>query len=154
MAQASATRRGVTRGGSKPSRSASSVDHSKHDRKTRTGAQQPKQLHAAEVGPNSSVKKAGRVRAIAQRTDLLLVQFVHAAEVNLLAMRLGGRPKSKAVSARVNPDLLAAAGARLGLTNQSDVLNAGLALLAGADTYGAWLFEQAGTIPVDLEVDV
>ncbi len=54
----------------------------------------------------------------------------------------------------VPPELLAAAGARLGVTNQTEVLNAGLAVLAGADTFGAWLLDQAGVLEADLDVDV
>ncbi len=52
------------------------------------------------------------------------------------------------------PELLAAAAARLGVTSQTEVLNAGLAVLAGADTFGAWLLDQAGTLEADLDVDV
>jgi len=40
------------------------------------------------------------------------------------------------------------------VTSQTEVLNAGLAMLAGADTFGAWLMSQAGTLDAALDVDV
>ena len=88
------------------------------------------------------------------RVDLQLAAFVGAAQSRLKAQGLGTARKGRPVSARVDPDLLAAAAARLGVTSQTDVLNAGLAVLAGADTFGGWLMSQAGALDMDLEVDV
>ena len=86
--------------------------------------------------------------------DVQLAAFVDAARDSLRARGVGGRRKGRALSARVDPELLEAAAARLGVTSQTEVLNAGLAVLAGADTFGAWLLDQAGTIEADLDVDV
>ncbi len=86
--------------------------------------------------------------------DPQLAAFVAAARDNLRARGIGDGRKGRAVSVRVNPDLLAAAAARLGIVSQTEVLHAGLAVLAGADTFGAWLLDQAGTLDPDLDVDV
>ena len=86
--------------------------------------------------------------------DPQLAAFVDAAQRRLKAQGLGGVRKSRAVSARIDPDLLTAAAARLGTKSQTDVLNAGLAVLAGADTFGGWLIGQAGVLDPDLEIDV
>lgn len=92
--------------------------------------------------------------ADASEADVQLVAFVNAARDSLRARGVGGRCKGRALSARVDPELLAAAAARLGTASQTEVLNAGLAVLAGADTFGAWLLDQAGTLEADLDVDV
>ncbi len=86
--------------------------------------------------------------------DPQLAAFVAAARHNLRANGIGDGRKGQAISVRVNPDLLAAAAARLGAASQTEVLHAGLAVLAGADTFGAWLLDQAGTLDPDLDVDV
>ena len=86
--------------------------------------------------------------------DVQLAAFVNAARDSLRARGVGGGRKGRALSARVDPELLEAAAARLGVTSQTEVLNAGLAVLAGADTFGAWLLDQAGTLEADLDVDV
>ena len=87
------------------------------------------------------------------RGDPQLAAFVGAAQSRLKAQGLGTARKGRPVSARVDPDLLAAAAARLGVTSQTEILNAGLAVLAGADTFGGWLMSQAGGLDADLEVD-
>ncbi len=88
------------------------------------------------------------------QTDVQLLAFVETAKDNLRARGVGGRRKGRAVSARLDAELLAAAGERLGVTSRTELLNAGLAVLAGADTFGAWLLDQAGALDVDLVVDV
>lgn len=50
--------------------------------------------------------------------------------------------------------MLAEGGARLELSSQTEVLNAGLALLAGAEMSGAWLVGQGGSLNPSLDVDV
>jgi len=105
------------------------------------------------VGPERSdvpLRKA----ADAPGVDVQLTAFVNAARESLRARGVGDGRKGRALSARVDPELLAAAAARLGVTSQTEVLNAGLAVLAGADTFGAWLLDQAGTLEADLDVDV
>ncbi len=95
-----------------------------------------------------------RQAADVSKADPQVAAFVEAARDGLRARGIGSGRKGRAISARVDPELLAAAKARLGTDSQTDALNAGLALLAGADTFGAWLLDQAGTIAADLDVDV
>ncbi len=90
----------------------------------------------------------------ALKADGQLQACVAAARERLRARGVGGGRKGRAVSARVDAALLAEAGARLGLSSQTEILDAGLALLAGADTYGAWLVCQGGSLDPALEVDV
>lgn len=113
--------------------------------------------------PDSGVGHvAGRERGSAPRggaagppgADPQLAAFVAAARDNLRAKGVGGGRKGRAVSVRVDPELLEAAAERLGAANQTEVLEAGLAVLAGADTFGAWLLDQAGALDPDLDVDV
>jgi hypothetical protein len=92
--------------------------------------------------------------AAALKADVQLQACVAAARDRLVARGVGSGRKGRAVSARVDEALLAEAGARLGLRSQTEVLNAGLALLAGADTYGAWLLGQGGSLDPCLDVDV
>ena len=86
--------------------------------------------------------------------DPQLAAFVVAARDSLRAKGVGSGRKGRAVSVRVDPDLLAAAAARLGSASHTEVLDAGLAVLAGADTFGAWLLDQVGALDPDLDVDV
>ena len=90
----------------------------------------------------------------APESDPQLAAFVATARDNLRAKGIGDGRRGRAISVRVNPDLLAAAAARLGAVSQTEVLHAGLAVLAGADTFGAWLLDQAGTLDPQLDVDV
>jgi hypothetical protein len=93
--------------------------------------------------------------ALASTTgDPGLVAMLRAAEAHLARAGIGSGPRSRMLGARVEPALLEAAARRLGTENTSEVVAAGLALLAGVDTYGAWLVGQAGTLPADLDVDV
>lgn len=95
-----------------------------------------------------------RNTANALKADIQLIAFVNAARDSLRARGVGGRGKGRALSARVDPELLAAAAARLGVTSQTEVLNAGLAVVAGTDTFGAWLLDQAGALEADFNVGV
>ena len=59
--------------------------------------------------------------------------------------------RSQKVSARVDPGVLAAAAARLGLTQPSDVINASLALAAAPDRFKAWLRSTTDRLTDDFE---
>lgn len=83
-----------------------------------------------------------------------LIAMLRAAQAHLARDGIGSGQRSRMLGARVEPALLEAAARRLGTENTSEVVAAGLALLAGVDTYGAWLVGQAGTLPADLDVDV
>lgn len=106
----------------------------------------------AEV-TNEAGQQRGAADLPSQR-DAHLAALVEAARTNLRARGMESGRKGRPVSVRVDAALLAAAGARLGTTSSTEVLNAGLAVLAGADTFGAWLLDQAGTLDPALDVDV
>jgi len=55
---------------------------------------------------------------------------------------------------RVDPGVMRAAAARLGLTNPSDVVNASLAVAAAPDRFKAWWAETHATLPDDFELAV
>lgn len=110
-----------------------------------------------DAGQAVGLEHGGRLHAEAvgvPGSDPQLAAFVAAARDNLRAKGIGDGRRGRAVSVRVDPDLLAAAAARLGAVSQTEVLHAGLALLAGTDTFGAWLLDQAGTLDPTLDVDV
>lgn len=60
--------------------------------------------------------------------------------------------RSQKLSTRVDPGLLAAARRRTGLSSDSDLVNAALAVVAAGDDFGAWLVTQAGRLPEDFEL--
>ena len=64
--------------------------------------------------------------------------------------------RSRKISARVDPAILAAAAERLGLPESeiSEVVNASLALTAAPDTFKNWLRHGGGTIPDDFELAI
>jgi hypothetical protein len=57
------------------------------------------------------------------------------------------------VSARLDPGLLEAARAKMGLDNDTDLLTAALAIAAGDDDFGAWLVTRGGRLPEDFELE-
>ncbi|HEY3846270.1 MAG TPA: hypothetical protein VGL95_04070 [Acetobacteraceae bacterium] len=71
------------------------------------------------------------------------------AELRLSGVVTGTR--SQRISVRVDPGVMRAAGARLGLTNPSDVVNASLAVAAAPDRFKAWWAETHATLPDDFE---
>lgn len=75
----------------------------------------------------------------------------------LAELRLAGAvtgTRSQRISVRVDPGVMRAAGARLGLTNPSDVVNASLAVAAAPDRFKAWWTEAHATLPDDFELAV
>jgi hypothetical protein len=71
------------------------------------------------------------------------------AELRLAGAVTGAR--SQRISVRVDPGVMRAAAARLGLTNPSDVVNASLAVAAAPDRFKAWWAETQATLPDDFE---
>jgi hypothetical protein len=57
------------------------------------------------------------------------------------------------LSARVDPGLLEAARTKTGLCNDSDLINAALAVIAAPDDFGPWFAAQAGRLPKDFELE-
>jgi hypothetical protein len=74
------------------------------------------------------------------------------AELRLSGAATGTR--SQKLSVRVDPGIMRAAGARLGLTNPSDVVNASLAVAAAPDRFKAWWTEARATLPDDFEIAI
>jgi hypothetical protein len=64
-----------------------------------------------------------------------------------------GQSASRKVSARVDPGLLEAARAKMGVDNDTDLLTAALALAAGGDDFGAWLVTRGPRLPADFELE-
>jgi hypothetical protein len=75
----------------------------------------------------------------------------------LAGLRLAGAvngARSQRISVRVDPSVMRAAAARLGLTNPSDVANASLAVAAAPDRFKAWWAETQARLPDDFELAV
>jgi hypothetical protein len=62
--------------------------------------------------------------------------------------------RSGRLSARVDPGLIKAARAKTGLQNDSELVNAALAVLAAPDDFGPWFAAQAGRLPRDFELEL
>jgi len=60
--------------------------------------------------------------------------------------------RSHKLSTRVDPGLIDAARRRTGLSRDSDLINAALAVIAVGDDFGLWLVRQAGRLPEDFEL--
>jgi hypothetical protein len=67
--------------------------------------------------------------------------------------RLAGA-RTKRMSARVDPGLVEAAREKTGLDNDSDLINAALAVIAAPDDFGPWFAAQAGRLPKDFELEI
>jgi hypothetical protein len=62
--------------------------------------------------------------------------------------------RSERLSARVDPGLIKAARAKTGFRNDSDLVNAALAVIAAPDDFGPWFVSQAGRLPKDFELEL
>jgi hypothetical protein len=62
--------------------------------------------------------------------------------------------RSERLSARVDPGLIQAARVKTGFKNDSDLVNAALAVLAMPDDFGPWFVSQAGRLPKDFELEL
>jgi hypothetical protein len=62
--------------------------------------------------------------------------------------------RSRRLSARVDPGLMQAARRKTGIGNDSDLINAALAVIAAADDFGPWFAAQAGRLPAEFELDL
>jgi len=78
---------------------------------------------------------------------------VQHALIALGAKGVLGQGASKKVSVRVDPGLLEAARAKIGVDNDTDLLTAALALAAGDDDFGAWLVTRGARLPADFELE-
>jgi hypothetical protein len=57
------------------------------------------------------------------------------------------------MGARIDPGLVQAARNKTGLINDSDLINAALAVLAAPDDFGPWFAAQAGRLPKEFELE-
>ena len=62
--------------------------------------------------------------------------------------------RTERLSARVDPGLIKAARTKTGLKNDSELVNAALAVLAAPDDFGPWLAAQSGRLPKDFELEI
>jgi hypothetical protein len=78
-------------------------------------------------------------------------------EFALSALAASGKLKgarTARLSARIDPGLMQAARAKTGLNNDSELVNAALAVLAAPDDFGPWFAAQAGRLPKDFELEL
>ena len=62
--------------------------------------------------------------------------------------------RTERLSARVDPGLIKAARTKTGLNNDSELVNAALAVLAASDDFGPWFAAQSGRLPKDFELEI
>ncbi len=104
----------------------------------------------AATRPGHSVRRQSSAGTRGEPAD----RHVAAA---LAELRLAGAvtgTRSQRISVRVDPGVMRAAAARLGLTNPSDVVNASLAVAAAPDRFKAWWAGTQTTLPDDFELAV
>jgi hypothetical protein len=106
----------------------------------------------SDVAEGRSQKRAVRARVKAP-DPITAARLTHAITALKASGRLQG-VRSKRVSARVDPGVFEAAKAKSGLENDSDVINAALAVIAAPDDFGSWFARQAGRLPADFELAV
>jgi hypothetical protein len=105
----------------------------------------------------SSWKKAGRPRkqlAHNQSVDPITSARLKFALTRLAASGKLSGARTKRLSARVDPGLITAARSKTGLKNDSDLVNAALAMIAAPDDFGPWFSAQAGRLPKDFELEL
>jgi hypothetical protein len=108
--------------------------------------------------PLASPKKSSRPvakRASAKRAvDPVVSAKVRFAYKVLMEGRELAGARSRRLSARVDPGLIEAARRKTGIDNNSDLINAALAVIATPDDFGPWFAAQAGRLPPDFELDL
>jgi hypothetical protein len=97
-----------------------------------------------------AVKRASAKRAI---DPLVSAKVRFAYKVLMEGRKLAGA-RSRRLSARVDPGLIEAARQKTGIANNSDLINAALAVIAAPDDFGPWFAAQAGRLPPDFELDL
>ena len=108
-------------------------------------------MPATNRGDHSSRRHAGAGLGGDRIEGDRIARHVAAA---LAELRLAGAvtgTRSQRISVRVDPGVMRAAAARLGLSNPSDVVNASLAVAAAPDRFKAWWAETQATLPDDFE---
>jgi hypothetical protein len=103
--------------------------------------------------PSKSSAVQDRKARRASRLELAVfpTMRVRYALMFLRAKGVLGQSGSRKVSARLDPGLIEAARARIGVDNDTDLLTAALAIAAGDDEFGAWLVTRGARLPADFE---
>jgi hypothetical protein len=109
-----------------------------------------------------STKRARRAQLRGHKTSLARTKSsdpVTSARIEFAFSTLAASGKLKGsrterLSARVDPGLIKAARAKTGLGNDSELVNAALAVLAAPDDFGPWFAAQAGRLPKDFELEL
>jgi hypothetical protein len=107
-------------------------------------------------------KRARKARLRGQRASFApsrSIDPITTARIEFALSTLAARGKLKGsrterLSARVDPGLINAARAKTGLGNDSELVNAALAVLAAPDDFGPWFAAQAGRLPKDFELEL
>jgi hypothetical protein len=103
--------------------------------------------------PAEARKRVKRRKPFTGKADpITTARLTYAATALAQSGKLKGA-RSKKISVRVDPGLIDAARARTGIANDSDLVSAALAIVAGEDNFGSWLVAQAGRLPKDFELD-
>jgi hypothetical protein len=105
--------------------------------------------------PRKPAARRATRRAAAKRTvdPLVSARLRFALAVLMAGGKLAGA-RTRRLSARVDPGLIEAARSRTGIGNDSDLVNAALAVIAAPDDFGPWFAAQAGRLPADFELDL
>jgi len=108
------------------------------------------------TAPREREKRSPRVRSkrftlkvTADPTTLARISFALRKLERDASLR-GAR--SKRLSVRVDPGLVAEARRRTGIAKDSELVNAALAVIAAPDGFGAWFVAQAGRLDEDFEL--
>jgi hypothetical protein len=110
----------------------------------------------------AAAKRARKIRVRQHRTSLAGTKSFDpliSARIEFALSTLAASGKLKGartarLSARIDPGLMRAARAKTGLNNDSELVNAALAVLAAPDNFGPWFAAQAGRLPKDFELEL
>ena len=110
----------------------------------------------------TSMKRAKKARLRGHRVSLARTKSIDpitSARVEFALSTLAARgslkgARTERLSARVDPGLIKTARAKTGIKNDSELVNAALAVLAAPDDFGPWFVTQAGRLPEDFELEL
>lgn len=105
----------------------------------------------------NNVKKARRTEKPYVRSKSVDPITSARLDFALSALAASGKlrgARTERLSARVDPGLINAARTKTGLKNDSDLINAALAVIAAPDDFGPWFATQAGRLPKDFELEL
>ena len=100
------------------------------------------------------LRRHGGTIAPRQSMDPIISARVQFALSTLAANGALHGARTRRLSARVDPGLIKAARKKSGLNNDSELINAALAVLAAPDDFGPWFAAQAGRLPKDFELEL